>query len=230
MALTKAGGTTPAVGRAPAGAPEVPVAAAVGDAVPVSARTASMSLALPVSIISAPAPTVTMIATGTPIAAACNARRRRAPVGLLGTDQDLRAAAASLTDPCQARKSSSGSLSRVPPVHPGVTAPSAPARSAASGACRSSATGAPSGIRPLPAGQACPGNPSGGYSLQDGPGRQASARPGWARPAAANRVSAGPTPVNHVSAGAASSTPESANRVSAWGGPKSVGSVSSGSP
>ena len=103
------------------------MAEAAGDAAPVSARTASMSLALPVSIISAPAPTVTMIATGTPIAAACNARRRRdADAARRGTDQGLRPAAASLTDPCQARNSSSGSLngarrpSRAPrrPVRP----------------------------------------------------------------------------------------------------------------
>ena len=97
------------------------MAVAAGDAGPVSARTASMSLALPVSIISAPAPTVTMTTTGTPIAAACNARRRRdADAARRGTDQGPRAAAASLTDPCQARNSSSGSLNGAPPAQPGA--------------------------------------------------------------------------------------------------------------
>ena len=43
------------------------------------ARCASISLARPVSIISAPAPTVTITAAGTPIRATCQERRRRAP-------------------------------------------------------------------------------------------------------------------------------------------------------
>src|ERR1700722_10683149 len=207
------------------------MAEVAGDGAPVSARTASISLALPVSIISAPAPTVTMTTTGTPMAAACNARRRRdADTARRGTDQGPRAAAASLTDPCQARNSSSGSLNDVPPAQPGVPpsvsgALKGSVRLTDSGACGSSATGAPSGIRPAPAGQACPGKPSAGYSLQAGAGRCArqpcpdpagaggAGDPdprGWSRWAStgprpagvapANRESAGPAPVNHVSA------------------------------
>ena len=47
-------------------------------AVPVLDRSASISLARPVSISRAPAPTVTMTTAGTPIRATCHARRRRA--------------------------------------------------------------------------------------------------------------------------------------------------------
>src|SRR5216683_927945 len=47
-------------------------------AVPVLDRSASISLARPVSISRAPAPTDTMTRAGTPIRATCHARRRRA--------------------------------------------------------------------------------------------------------------------------------------------------------
>ena len=74
------------------------------------ARCASISLARPVSIISAPAPTVTITAAGTPIRATCQARRRRAaPAGRPGAGQVARRAVAWSTDPCHARNSSSGS-------------------------------------------------------------------------------------------------------------------------
>src|ERR1700722_16353636 len=56
------------------------LAGAAEESGPVLARCASISLARPVSIISAPAPTVTITTAGTPIRAACQARRRRAPV------------------------------------------------------------------------------------------------------------------------------------------------------
>ncbi len=90
------------------------------------ARSASMSFARPVSIISAPAPTVTMTAAGTPIFATCRPRprrpvlrpQRRRPRGCQsrcrqprpagGGDLGARRPTASSTDPCHARKSSSG--------------------------------------------------------------------------------------------------------------------------
>src|ERR1700722_14462037 len=138
------------------------MAEVAGDGAPVSARTASISLALPVSIISAPAPTVTMTATGTPIACSSTTPRRPHPgPPRRGAYQGQRPPAASLTDPCQARNSSSDSPSGSTwPPQPEPAAASAPAALkdavglSDSGACASSATGAPSGTRPRPAGQA----------------------------------------------------------------------------
>ena len=136
-----------------------------------------MSLALPVSIISAPAPTVTMTATGTPIAAACNARRRRdADAARRGTDQGPRAAAASLTDPCQARNSSSGSLSGAPADPAGAGRAVGSGRAEGPSGCGLGCLRVERDRRaqrhpPAPAGQACPGNPPAGYSFQAGPGR-----------------------------------------------------------
>ena len=74
-------------------------------------RSASISLARPVSISSAPAPTVTMTAAGTPILATCNPRPRRPAAPGRRADQGARWPTASLTDPCHARKSSSASPS-----------------------------------------------------------------------------------------------------------------------
>ena len=103
-------------------------AGAAGDTTPVFDRGASISLALPVSIISAPAPTVTMTAAGTPIVATCKARRRRDEVPGRDAGHGLRGAAASLTDPCQARNSSSGSpRGAAPPARVGAAAPVNPA-------------------------------------------------------------------------------------------------------
>src|SRR5580693_7739458 len=95
----------------------VPASARVADAVaapedtgPVLDRSASISLARPVSISSAPAPTVTMTAAGTPILATCHPRPRPRRAGGAGgrrADHGVRRVAASATDPCQARNSSS---------------------------------------------------------------------------------------------------------------------------
>src|ERR1700761_1493451 len=76
-----------------------PALACPEESGPVLARSASMSLARPVSIISAPAPTVTMTAAGTPILATCHPRLRRAaaPAGRRGV-QGVRWSVASLTD------------------------------------------------------------------------------------------------------------------------------------
>src|ERR1700722_3345451 len=80
-------------------------------------RLASISLVLPVSIISATAPTVTRTAAGTPTRTTCHARRRpaaviRGPAVVIrgpGAPGALGALAAWRTEPCQARYSSSGS-------------------------------------------------------------------------------------------------------------------------
>ena len=70
-------------------------------------RLASISLVLPVSIISAPAPTVTRTAAGTPTRTTCHARRR--PAAVIRGPGAPGALAAWRTEPCQARYSSSGS-------------------------------------------------------------------------------------------------------------------------
>ena len=122
VAPAKAGGAPFSDGRMLALA-----AGAAGDAgvtAPVFDRGASISLALPVSIISAPAPTVTMTAAGTPIVATCKARRRRDEVPGRDAGHGRRGAAASLTDPCQARNSSSGSPSGA--AAPGLGGAAAP--------------------------------------------------------------------------------------------------------
>src|SRR5580658_1702644 len=100
----------------------VGAAGAAGDTAPVFDRGASISLALPVSISSAPAPTVTMTAAGTPIVATWTARRRRGELPGRDAGHGRRGAAASLTDPCQARNSSSGSLSGSAAARRGGTA------------------------------------------------------------------------------------------------------------
>ena len=81
VAPAKAGGAPfPDGGTLAVAAGAAGEAGEAGEAAPVFDRGTSISLALPVSIISAPAPTVTMTAAGTPIVAACKARRRRGEV------------------------------------------------------------------------------------------------------------------------------------------------------
>src|SRR5579859_504403 len=106
--------TVPADEGPPLVCPEAtgPLACFPVESAPLLARSASISLARPVSIIRAPAPTVTITAAGTPILAACQPRwgRAPAPAGRRAGREASRPAALS-TDPCHARKSSSGSAS-----------------------------------------------------------------------------------------------------------------------
>ena len=179
VAPAKAGGTA-----FPDGGRLALAAGAAGDATPASDRGASISLALPVSISSAPAPTVTMMTAGTPIVATCTARRRRD--GLPGRDagHDRRGAAASLTDPCQARNSSSGSLSgEASPERGGSARPANPSAPTAPAVGAPTMTGALSGTCPLPTGQDWSVKPLAGYSFQPGPRRRS--RPAWSE---SNRI------------------------------------------